>query len=71
MFPPFLGCRSDENAEHATNQILASPPPLSQNNSICSPSYSSPAKWRYLNLMSPVKSPSPSPSKSNKLELIG
>ena len=70
MFPPFLGCSGAENAEHVTNQISASPPP-SQNDSVCSPSYSSPAKRRYLNFMSPVKSPSPSPSKSYKSELIG
>ena len=71
MFSPFLGCSGAENAEHATNQISASPPPPSQNDSVCSPSYSSPAKRRYLNFMSPVKSPSPSPSKSYKSELIG
>ena len=73
MFSPFLGCSGAENAEHATNQISASPPPLppSQNDSVCSPSYSSPTRNRYLNLMSPVKSPSPSPSKSYKSELIG
>ena len=71
MFPPFLGCRSDENAEHATNQILASPPPPSQNDSVCSPPFSSPARRRYLNFMSPVKSPFPSPSKQYKSELTG
>ena len=63
MFPPFLGCSGAENAEHATNQISASPPPPSQNDSVCSPPHSSPAKRRYLNFMSTVKSPSPSPSK--------
>ena len=71
MFPPFLGCSGAENTEHTTNQISASSPPPSQNDSVCSPSYSSPAKRRYLNFMSPVKSPSPSPSKSYKSELIG
>ena len=59
MFPTFLRCSGAENEEHATNQISASPPPPSQNDSVCSPSYSSPAKRRYLNFMSPVKSPSP------------
>ena len=62
MFSPFLGCSGAENAEHATNQISASPPPPSQNSSVCSPSYSSPAKRRYLNFMSPVKSSSSSKS---------
>ena len=71
MFPPFLGCSGTENAEHVTNQISTSPPPPSQNDSICSPSYSSPAKRRYLNFISPVKSPTPSSSKSYKPELIG
>ena len=71
MFPPFLGCGVAENAEHATNRISASTPPPLQNNSVCSPSYLSPATRRYLNFMSSVKSPSPSPSKSYKLELIG
>ena len=71
MFPSFLGCSSAENAEHATNQISASSPPPSQNDFVYFPSYSSPAKRRYLNFMSSVKSPSPSPSKSFKLELIG
>ena len=71
MFPPVLGCRDAENAEHATNQILASPPPPSQNDSVCSPPFSSPARRRYLNFMSPVKSPSPSPSKQYKSELTG
>ena len=63
MFPPFLGFSGAENAEHGANQISASPQPLSQNDSVCSPSYSSPATRRYLNFMSPVKSPTPSPSK--------
>ena len=67
----FLGYNGAEKAEHATNQISASPPPPSQNDSLCSPSCSSPAKRRYLNFMSPVKSSSPSPSKSYKSELIG
>ena len=71
MFPAFLGCSCAKNAEHATNQISASTRPSSQNGSVCSPSYSSPAKRRYLNFMSPVKSPSPWPSKSYKSELIG
>ena len=71
MFPTFLGCSGAENAEHATKQISASPQRPSQNDSVCSPSYSSPAKRRYLNFMSPVKSPSPSPSKSYQSELIG
>ena len=62
MFPPVLGCSGAENAEHATNQISASPPPPSQRDSVCSPLYSSPAKRRYLNFMSPVKLPSPSSS---------
>ena len=61
-----LGCGCAENAENATNQISASPPPPSQNDSVYSPSYSSPAKRRYLNFISPVKSPFPSPSKSYK-----
>ena len=59
------------NAEYATNQISTSPPPPSQNDSVCSPSYSSPAKRRHLNFMSPVKSPSSLSSKSYKSELIG
>ena len=71
MFPPFLGCSGAKNAEHATNQISASPPQPSQNESVCSPSYSSPANRRYLNFILPVKSPSPTPSKSYKSELIG
>ena len=71
MFSPFLGCSGAENTEHATNQISASPPPLSQNHSECSPSYSLPEKRGYLNFMLPVKSPSPSPSKSYKSELTG
>ena len=61
MFPPSLGSCGAENAEHATNQISASPSPPSQSDSVCSPSYSSPVKRRYLNFMSP--SPPPSPSK--------
>ena len=71
MFPPVLGCRAAEHAEHPTHQILASPPPPSQNDSVCSPPFSSPARRRYLNFMSPVKSPSPSPSKQYKSELTG
>ena len=63
MFPPFLGFSGAENAEHGTNQLSVSPQLLSQNNSVCPPSYSSPAKRRYSNFMSPVKSPTPSPSK--------
>ena len=59
----FLGCSGAENAEHATKQVPASSLPPSQNGSICSPSYSLPAKIRYLNFMSPVKLPSPSPAK--------
>ena len=55
MFSPFLGCSGAENAEHATNQISASPPPPSQNE----------------NFMLLVKSPSSSPPKSYKSELIG
>ena len=73
MFAPFLGCSGAENGVHATNQISTSPPPPppSQNDFLCFPSYSSPAKRRHLNFMSPVKSPSPSPSKSYQSELIG
>ena len=67
MFPYFLECSGAEIAEHATNQIKASPPPPLQNDSVCSPSYSSPEKRKYLNFMSLVKSPWPS---SYKLELI-
>ena len=70
-FPLFLGCRGAVNAEHATNQISASPSPLSEIVSVCSPSYSSPGKRRYINFISPVKSPSLSPSESCKSELIG
>ena len=46
MFAPFLGCSGAENRVHATNQISTSPPPLppSQNDFLCFPSYSSPAK---------------------------
>ena len=71
MFPLFLGCSYAENAEHATNQTSASPPPPWQNDSVCSPSCLLPAKRRYLNFMLPLKSTSPLPSKSNKSELIG
>ena len=63
MFPPVLGCSHAENSEHATNQISASPPPPSQNDSVCSPPFSSLTKGRYSHFLSPVKSPSPSPSK--------
>ena len=71
MFPPFLGYNGAQNADYAANQVSASPPPSSKNDSVCSPSYSSTAERRYLNFMLQVKSPSPSPSKSSKSELIG
>ena len=39
MFPLSLGCSGAENAEHGTNRISATPPPPSQNDSVCSPSH--------------------------------
>ena len=62
----FLGWNLEENLDCATNEISSPRSPLTSNSSV----YSLQAKRRFLNFMSPVKSPSISKSPL-KIELIG
>ena len=61
-----LGCIVKENSDCATNEMSSPRSPPTPNNL----AYSSPAKRRFLNFMSPVKSRLPSKS-TLKTELIG
>ena len=62
----FLGCSVEKNSDCATNEMFSPGSTPTPNNSV----YSSPAKKRFFNFMSPVKSESP-PKSPLKTQLIG